>query len=249
MSRSKNADAQRPVTGLPGLPTPGRTSRRGQLFYLLGVVIVGGSIAAGTLIAVLGAGSSGGGGAGGVAAPGPSTNAATGRGDGGDDGVSPVTIDTSKTYTAVLKTEKGDITIRLRPDLAPNHVQSFISLARDGFYDGVTFHRVIPGFVAQTGDPTGTGGGGPGYTLDAEFSDVPFVAGTIGMARAASPNSAGSQFFITYGRAPSLDGQYTVFGEVTEGMSVALALTPRDPSTRPNAPPGDKLLDVEIIES
>lgn len=160
-----------------------------------------------------------------------------------------MTIDPTKTYTAVLKTAKGDITIRLRPDLAPKHVNSFVDLARKGFYNGVTFHRVIPGFVAQTGDPTGTGSGGPGYTVDAEFTSTPFEAGTVGMARASDPNSAGSQFFITYERTPSLDGQYTVFGQVTDGMDVARNVTPRDPSRTPNAPPGDKLLSVEISES
>jgi peptidylprolyl isomerase len=164
-------------------------------------------------------------------------------------GAPPMTIDPQKSYVAVLKTDKGDIRIRLRPDLAPKHVNSFVTLAKQGFYNGVTFHRVLPGFVAQTGDPTGTGTGGPGYTVEAEFTNTPFVRGVIGAARSSDPNSAGSQFFITFERAANLDNQYTVFGEVTEGMDAALALTPRDPQRNPNAPPGDKLQSVEIIES
>lgn len=160
----------------------------------------------------------------------------------------PMTIDPAKTYTATLNTDKGDIVIRLRPDLAPDHVNSFVFLAREGYFDGVTFHRVIPGFVAQGGDPTGSGSGGPGYTLPAEFSNVPYDRGTVGAARTNDPNSAGSQFYITYGRTPNLDNQYTVFGEVTQGMDVADKLTPRDPSRNPNAPAGDKIIGVEIKE-
>lgn len=131
-----------------------------------------------------------------------------------------MTIDTSKPYTAVIKTERGDITLELRPDLAPEHVNSFVFLANDGFYDGVTFHRVVPGFVIQAGDPTGTGSGGPGYNLEAEFNSEPFVRGVLGMARAQDPNSAGSQWFITTGEAPHLNEQYTLFGAVTAGMDV-----------------------------
>ena len=160
----------------------------------------------------------------------------------------PMTIDPAKTYTATLNTDKGDIVIRLRPDLAPDHVNSFVFLAREGYFDGVTFHRVIPGFVAQGGDPAGSGSGGPGYTLPAEFSNVPYDRGTVGAARTSDPNSAGSQFYITYGRTPNLDNQYTVFGEVTHGMDVADKLTPRDPSRNPNAPAGDKIIGVEIKE-
>ncbi|MCH8814092.1 MAG: peptidylprolyl isomerase [Chloroflexi bacterium] len=158
-----------------------------------------------------------------------------------------LTIDTSKTYTAIVKTERGDITIQLRPDLAPEHVNSFVFLAREGFYDGVTFHRVIPGFVAQAGDPTGTGSGGPGYTVPAEFSDEKFVRGTLGMARSSELNSAGSQFYINFDATPTLDGQYTIFGNVSEGMDVVDCLTARDPSD-PNAPPGDAIVTIEIIE-
>jgi len=102
--------------------------------------------------------------------------------------------------------------------------------------------------VAQTGDPTGTGSGGPGYTLPSEFSDVPYERGTVGMARTQDPNSGGSQWFVTYADAPNLNGQYTVFGRVIEGMEIVDALTPRDPSADPNAPPGDAVTTIEISE-
>ena len=159
-----------------------------------------------------------------------------------------LTIDPHKQYTAIIETEKGTLRIQLRPDLAIQTVNSFIFLAREGYYDGVTFHRVIPGFMAQGGDPTGTGSGGPGYSLPAEFSDTPYVRGTVGMARTADPDSGGSQFFITFGEQPNLNGQYTVFGEITEGMEVVESLTPRDPATDPNAPLGDAIISIEIVE-
>jgi len=120
--------------------------------------------------------------------------------------------------TIILETSKGRAVIALRPDLAPNHVDRIKQLAREGFYDGVVFHRVIDGFMAQTGDPTGTGRGGSGQHLDAEFNREPHVRGTCSMARAQSPNSADSQFFICFDDARFLDGQYTVWGAVTEGM-------------------------------
>jgi len=161
----------------------------------------------------------------------------------------PMTIDTSKTYTADVKTVRGDFTIKLRPDLAPQHVNSFVFLANEHYFDGVTFHRVIKGFVAQTGDPTGTGSGGPGYSIPAEFTTaVKYARGTVGMARTTDPNSAGSQWFIAYAPASNLDGQYTIFGEVTEGMDVVDCLTARDPSKNPNAPPGDKIISITINE-
>jgi len=106
----------------------------------------------------------------------------------------------------------------MRPDLAPKHVARIKELARLKFYDGIVFHRVIDGFMAQTGDPTGTGRGGSGQNLPAEFSNAPFKRGTVGMARASDPNSADSQFFICFAPAPFLDGQYTVWGQVTSGM-------------------------------
>ncbi len=117
-----------------------------------------------------------------------------------------------------IETEKGDILIELYPDSAPNHVANFKALAGKGFYDGLKFHRVIAGFMAQGGDPDGNGTGGPGYSIDAEFNDRKHVRGTLAMARSANPNSAGSQFYICYGDTPHLDGQYTIFGQVIEGM-------------------------------
>jgi peptidylprolyl isomerase len=160
-----------------------------------------------------------------------------------------ITISPDKKYFATVETTKGAFRIELRPDLAIQTVNSFIFLAREGFYDGVTFHRVIPGFVAQGGDPTGTGSGGPGYTLPDEFSpDVSFERGTVGMANTGLPNSSGSQFFIAYSDQPNLDGQYTVFAKVIEGMEVVDSLTPRDPDSDPNAPPGDTIITITIQE-
>jgi peptidylprolyl isomerase len=128
-------------------------------------------------------------------------------------------------------------------------VNSFIFLAQEGYYDGVTFHRVIPGFVAQGGDPTGTGSGDPGYTLPAEFSDVPFERGTVGLARSSDPDSGSSQFFIAYTDQPDLNGQYTVFGKVIEGMEAVDSLTPRDPSNiATDQPPGDAIITITIQE-
>jgi cyclophilin family peptidyl-prolyl cis-trans isomerase len=131
-----------------------------------------------------------------------------------------LTIDNSRKYTADVHTTRGDFTLELLPQLAPEHVNSFVFLARDKFYDGTKFHRVVPGFVAQGGDPTGTGTGGPGYNVPLEASKEPFKRGIIGMARSSEPNSAGSQWFVTLGDAPHLNGQYTVFGRVTNGMDV-----------------------------
>ncbi|MCS6871289.1 MAG: peptidylprolyl isomerase [Anaerolineae bacterium] len=162
-------------------------------------------------------------------------------------------LDTNKTYCAILTTEKGRIVIQLYPEVAPQHVNSFIFLARQGFYDGTTFHRVVPNFVAQGGDPTGTGTGGPGYRLPLEVS--PLVSydrvGVVGMARTNEPNSAGSQFFITYAPVPSLNPSaqsagYTIFGQVVEGMDVVQRITPRDPQTATR--PGDRLVSVRIVE-
>ncbi|MGF1550703.1 MAG: peptidylprolyl isomerase [Sphingomonadaceae bacterium] len=128
----------------------------------------------------------------------------------------------------------GDVVIRLRPDLAPGHVERITELAQQGFYDGVVFHRVIAGFMAQGGDPTGTGTGGSQLPdLEAEFSGAPHVRGTCSMARTADPDSANSQFFICYDDARYLDGQYTVWGEVTEGMEHVDALPKGEPPANP----------------
>lgn len=120
--------------------------------------------------------------------------------------------------TLILETTKGTAVIELRPDLAPNHVARIKELAREKFYDGVVFHRVIDGFMAQTGDPTGTGMGGSGKKLKAEFNREPHLRGTLSMARAQNPDSGDSQFFICFADARFLDGQYTVWGKVIEGM-------------------------------
>ena len=126
----------------------------------------------------------------------------------------------AETVQARIKTQKGDIVFTFYPHEARQHSAAFIKLAREGFYDGLKFHRVEPGFVIQGGCPQGTGTGGPGYNLDAEFSSLPHVKGTVAMARAASPNSAGSQFYICLGDARFLDKQYTVFGQTTAGQDV-----------------------------
>ncbi len=120
--------------------------------------------------------------------------------------------------TLIMELDHGRVVIELLPDLAPLHVARIKELTREGFYDGIVFHRVIDGFMAQTGDPTGTGSGGSGQNLQAEFSSEPFVRGTMGMARSQSPNSADSQFFIMLADGAFLNGKYTVWGRVTEGM-------------------------------
>ena len=136
--------------------------------------------------------------------------------------------------TLILSLDTGDVTIRLRPDLAPGHVERIKQLTRDGFYDGVVFHRVIPGFMAQGGDPTGTGmGGSDKPDLKDEFSAEPHVRGVCSMARASNPNSANSQFFICFDDATFLDRQYTVWGEVTEGMDHVDALPKGEPPAKP----------------
>ena len=158
-----------------------------------------------------------------------------------------IVIDPSKRYSATLKTEKGDIVVELYVDRAPVTVNNFVFLARDGYYDDTTFHRVIPGFMAQAGDPTGTGRGGPGYRFADEFDrslrhDGP---GVLSMAN-AGPGTNGSQFFITHGPTPHLDDRHSVFGRVTGGMDVLMSIRERDPMADPR--PGDALLTVEISE-
>jgi peptidylprolyl isomerase len=137
--------------------------------------------------------------------------------------------------TLVLNLDNGgDVVIRLRPDLAPGHVDRIKELVEEGFYDGVVFHRVIPGFMAQGGDPTGSGMGGSSKpNLTAEFSAAPHVRGVASMARSQNPNSANSQFFICFDDARFLDGQYTVWGEVTEGMEHVDALPKGEPPAKP----------------
>ena len=137
--------------------------------------------------------------------------------------------------TLILETSKGNVVIELRPDLAPNHVACIIELARQGFYDGVPFHRVIDGFMAQTGDPTGTGTGGSGQKLAAEFNAEPHVRGICSMARAQSPDSADSQFFIVFDDASFLDRKYTVWGRVIEGMENIDQINKGEPPASPDA--------------
>ena len=136
--------------------------------------------------------------------------------------------------TLILTLDTGPVTIALRPDLAPGHVERIKELAREGFYDGVVFHRVIPGFMAQGGDPTGTGmGGSKKPNLKAEFSDTPHVRGVCSMARSSNPNSANSQFFIVFDDATFLDGDYTVWGEVIDGMDNVDKLPKGEPPRSP----------------
>jgi len=166
-------------------------------------------------------------------------------------GLYEMNISTDKSYFATLMIEnKGKIEIELFAEAAPITVNNFVNLAREGYYDGTTFHRVIPGFMAQGGDPTGTGGGGPGWTIPDEIESNPntHTKGALSMAN-AGPNTGGSQFFITFEPQPHLDSAHTVFGKVTneQSMDVVLSLATRDPSTAVD--PGDKLVSVTITET
>ena len=144
--------------------------------------------------------------------------------------------------TLLIETTKGPVTVAMRPDLAPNHVSHIKKLAREGFYDGIVFHRVIDGFMAQTGDPTGTGTGSSRYpNLKQEFSSEPHVRGTASMARAQNPDSANSQFFICFDDAPFLNRQYTVWGKVIEGMENVDQIKRGEPVINP-----DKMLSVKV---
>ena len=148
----------------------------------------------------------------------------------------PIVIDFNKKYTATIKTAKGDIVLELYAKDAPVTVNNFVSLARKGFYNGLTFHRIIPGFMAQGGDPTGNGAGGPGYKFQDEFSQRTHVTGALSMAN-SGPNTNGSQFFICYAPQPHLNGKHTVFGLCTSGMDVLTKLVN-----------GDKMTEVIITE-
>jgi cyclophilin family peptidyl-prolyl cis-trans isomerase/protein-disulfide isomerase len=162
----------------------------------------------------------------------------------------PMTVDPNKQYTATLKTAKGDIVIKLYPDKAQAAVNSFVYLTNQHYYDGVSFHRVVPNFIAQTGDPSNSGMGGPGYTLGTEISsDLLFnKEGMVGMIRATDPDTNNSQFFIALAPLPNLDHRYTIFGEVTSGLDVVKNLTPRDVNTDANPAPGDIITSVTIEE-
>jgi peptidyl-prolyl cis-trans isomerase B (cyclophilin B) len=157
-------------------------------------------------------------------------------------------IDANKKYTATIDTDAGTMTAELYPKVAPKTVNAFVFLAREGFYDGVIFHRVIPGFMIQGGDPTGTGTGGPGYKLPAEFNSMKHERGVLSMARTNDPNSAGSQFFVMHANSPHLDNQYTAFGKVTSGQDVIdkIANAPKGSQDRPNNP--TKIKKITIAE-
>ena len=143
----------------------------------------------------------------------------------------------------LIELESGPVTVELLPDVAPLHVERIKELTREGFYDGIVFHRVIDGFMAQTGDPTGTGRGGSSKPdLPAEFSSTPFERGTLGMARTQNPNSANSQFFITFNATPHLNGQYTVFGKVVDGMELVDRITRGEPPRNP-----DQMVRVRVL--
>jgi len=148
--------------------------------------------------------------------------------------------------TIYLDLKDGRVVIELRPDLAPRHVARIKELARKGFYDGTVFHRVIEGFMSQGGDPTGTGTGGSGVRLPAEFSKEPFVRGTVGMARSQDPDSADSQFFICFGPAPFLNGKYTVVGRVVEGMEHVDHIKKGDPNGNGAVNQPDKIMRMTV---
>jgi cyclophilin family peptidyl-prolyl cis-trans isomerase len=164
------------------------------------------------------------------------------------DAAPPMTIDVNKQYLATVKLAKGgEFVIQLYPDKAPITVNSFVFLARQGYFDGVTFHRVLEGFMAQGGDPTGTGMGGPGYEFQNEDSDLTFdKPGVVAMANAGRDTN-GSQFFITFVPTPQLNGDYTIFGQVIEGMDVVDGITRRDPDQNPGFP-GDAIQTITIEE-
>lgn len=164
------------------------------------------------------------------------------------DAPPPMSIDPNVTYLATVKMENGgEFVIELYADKAPVTVNNFVFLARDGYFDGTTFHRVLEGFMAQGGDPTGTGTGGPGYQFANEDSDLTFdKEGVVAMANAGRDTN-GSQFFITFGPTPQLNGGYTIFGQVIEGMDVVRNITRRDPTKNPDFE-GDKIVSITISE-
>ena len=147
----------------------------------------------------------------------------------------------------LLNTSKGEIIINLMPEIAPVHVARIVELVKSGFYDGIIFHRIIPGFMAQGGDPLGNGTGGSGVNIDAEFSNANHVRGTLSMARAQDPNSADSQFFICFGDTPHLDGQYTIWGQVVKGMEHVDKIKQGDGSNGEVDNP-DKIISMKLVK-
>lgn len=156
--------------------------------------------------------------------------------------------DASKPVHVIMTLKDGDVDLELWPDVAPKHVERIVTLAKQGFYDGIVFHRVIDGFMAQTGDPTGTGMGGSDLPdLKAEFSDKPFERGTLGMARSSDPDSANSQFFIMFAAAPHLNGQYTAFGKVVSGMEYVDNIKKGDGPNGMVTDP-DKIIAMRVVQ-
>jgi|TARA_E500000178_G_scaffold252494_1_gene249039 peptidylprolyl isomerase len=153
------------------------------------------------------------------------------------------TSDNGAGQTLLLETSQGQVEIKMLPELAPKHVARITELASNGFYDGIIFHRVIPGFMAQTGDPDGTGMGGSGQKLEAEFTDYEYRDGTVGMARSMNPNSGDSQFFICFEGCGHLTGQYTVWGQVERGMDTVRKIAIGEPPADP-----DKIVSASIID-
>lgn len=165
-------------------------------------------------------------------------------------GSAAIAEDTDAQNTLVLETRNGKVIIKLRPDLAPKHVAQIKALVARKFYDGIVFHRVIRGFMAQTGDPKGTGEGGSDLpNLPAEFTPTPFKRGTLGMARTNEPNSANSQFFICFGDAAFLNGKYTVFGEVTSGMDIVDKIKPGTEGNNGAVSDPDKIVTLRLAAS
>jgi cyclophilin family peptidyl-prolyl cis-trans isomerase len=160
----------------------------------------------------------------------------------------PMVIDPAKQYEATIKTDAGDVVVKLYPDKAPLAVNSFVYLAREGWFNNTIFHRVLENFVAQGGDPSSSGMGGPGYQFKNENTTAQFDReGLLAMAN-SGPDTNGSQFFITYAPLANLNGGYTIFGEVTQGMDVAKKIKLRDPASAAALPPGTKILSVDIRE-
>ena len=157
--------------------------------------------------------------------------------------VATATSDNEVGQTLLLETSKGQVEIKMLPELAPKHVARITELASNGFYDGIIFHRVIPNFMAQTGDPDGTGMGGSGQKLEAEFTDYEYKEGTVGMARSSNPNSGDSQFFICFDGCSHLTGQYTVWGQVERGMDTVRKIAIGEPPADP-----DKIISASIID-
>lgn len=257
-SRPQQPQQAAPVGAMPLPGVFGWVQRNGRLFALMGMVVLVLSLGGGFLLNQTANSSS-------TIDPTPApTMAATTEptatptfgpvGTPSADGVfrtfngpPPMEIDEHGQYQALIRTERGDIRIQLLPEASPEHVNNFVFLARNRFFDGLTFHRVIPGFVAQAGDPLGTSQGGPGYTLPRELNSLPMDAGMISMA-AGQQGVSGSQFFITMEPQPDLKTNgFNAFGRVTDGLEVVRALTTRDPQ-QPAQPPGDRILSVEIIE-